>query len=242
MFENGGSMKFEKNIEKLEEFRLKIEKLKSKENTEIENLLKWRENLIKKIKISSKLINFNEVKDWHSDSNGNIHHKSGQFFLLQGVRTKGATGREVQTWDQPILSQKHGGVLAFLARETKKHGIQFLLEAKTEPGDDGDIKFCPSYQATQSNINRAHGGKIPDLSDIVLDNKGAQLIYATAHNEEGARFWKKTNYNLILMLDDPKNIETEKEKYMWASLTQIKKLSLIDNIVNPFVKTILFMI
>ena len=235
-------MKFEKNIKKLETFRLKVENLKSKEDTKIENLLKWRENLTKKSIVSSKLINFNEVKGWHSDSNGNIHHKSGQFFSLQGVRTEGAAGREVQTWDQPILSQKHGGVLAFLARETKDHGIQFLLEGKTEPGDDGDVKFCPSYQATQSNINRAHGGKLPDLTNMILDHKGAQLIYETSHNEEGARFWKKTNYNLILMLDDPENNETKKENYIWASLTQIKKLSLIDNIINPFVKTILFMI
>ena len=74
--------------------------------------------MTKKSIVSSKLINFNEVKGWHSDSNGNIHHKSGQFFSLQGVRTEGAAGREVQTWDQPILSQKHGGILAFLARET----------------------------------------------------------------------------------------------------------------------------
>jgi len=235
-------MKFEKNIEKLEAFRLKIEKLKYKEDTEIKNLLKWRENLIKKSKISSKLINFNEVKDWYSDPYGNIHHKSGQFFSLQGIRIKSATDREVQIWDQPILFQKHGGILAFLTRETKEYGIQFLLEGKSEPGDDGDVKFSPSYQATQSNINRAHGGSLPYLSNIVLDNKGAQLIYATAHNEEGARFWKKSNYNLILKIDDPENSETKKENYIWASLTQIKKISLIDNIVNPFVKTILFMI
>ena len=52
----------------------------------------------------------------------------------------------------------------------------------------------------------------------------------------------KTNYNLILMLDDPENKEAKKENYIWTSLTQIKKLSLIDNIINPFVKTILFMI
>ena len=177
-------MKFEKNIKKLEAFRLKVKNLKSKEDTKIENLLKWRENLIKKSKASSKLINFNEVKGWHSDSNGNIHHKSGQFFSLQGVRTRGASSREVQTWDQPILCQKHGGILAFLARETKEHGIQFLLEGKTEPGDNGDVKFCPSFQATQSNINRAHGGKLPNLSNIVLNYKGAQLIYATSHNED----------------------------------------------------------
>ena len=235
-------MKFEKNIKKLEAFKIKLEKLKSKENTKIEDLLKWRDQLIENSKISSKLINFNEVKDWHTDSNGNVYHKSGQFFTLQGVRTVGASSREVKSWDQPILSQKHGGILAFLARETNERGVEFLLEGKTEPGDDGDVKFCPSYQATQSNINRAHGGKIPDLSNIVLEQKGAKLIYATSHNEEGARFWKKTNYNLILMLDDPENSDTKKENYIWASLTQIKKLSLIDNIINPFVKTILFMI
>ncbi len=205
-------------------------------------MLKWRENLIKKSKVSSKLINFNEVKDWSSDSDGNIHHKSGQFFTLKGVRTKGAIGREVQTWDQPILTQKHGGVLAFLARETEENGIQFLLEAKTEPGDDGDVKFCPSYQATQSNINRAHGGKLPELSNIVLNNGGAKLIYATAHNEEGARFWKKSNINVIVQLKNPFDKRVKGESYKWVSYSQIKRLSLKNNIINPFIKTILFMI
>ena len=47
---------------------------------------------------------------------------------------------------------------------------------------------------------------------------------------------------MILMLDDPNNIETKKNNYIWANLSQIKKLSLKRNIVNPFVKTILFMI
>ena len=95
-------MKFKKNIKKLEELRSKIEILKKKEETDIENLLKWRQNLIKKSKFSSKLINFNEVKNWKSDPSGNINHVSGQFFTLQGVRTSGATEREVKTWDQPI--------------------------------------------------------------------------------------------------------------------------------------------
>ena len=57
-----------------------------------------------------------------------------------------------------------------------------------------NVRYLIDKEATQSNINLAHGGKLPDLSNIVLDNQGAQLIYATAHNEEGARFWKKTNY------------------------------------------------
>ena len=235
-------MKFKNNLKKLEDFRRQLELLKNKEETNIENLLKWRKTLVKKSNISSKLIKLNQVKNWSIDSKGNINHKSKQFFSIKGVRTKGAKNREVNYWDQPILTQKHGGILAFLTRKTKKHGIQFLLKGNTEPGDDGEVKFCPSFQATQSNINRAHGGNLPHLSDIVLKRKGTKLIYATSHNEEGARFWKKINYNLILQIKDPENKETKRNNYIWASLTQIKKLSLINNIVNPFVKTILFMI
>ena len=235
-------MKIKKKLNKLIKFRSLVELSKKKEEYDIKKILRWRNNLIKKNKTHSKIINFNEVKDWDTDINGNVRHKSGQFFSLKGVRTKGASMREVASWDQPILTQKHGGVLAFLARNTERYGVQFLLNAKTEPGDNGDIKLCPTFQATQSNINRAHGGDIPKLSNIILNNKGAKIIYATSHNEEGARFWKKTNINLILLLDDPENEATKKPNYIWASLTQIKKLSLIDNVINPFVKTILFML
>ncbi len=242
MYKKNMSIKFKNNFNNLKKFRSLVDSLKDKEETDIKKILKWRKDLIKKNTTKSKIINLNKVDNWSLDKNGNINHKSGQFFSVKGVRTKGATKREVKSWDQPILTQKHGGILAFLSRKTNNNGVQFLLNAKTEPGDNGDIKFCPSFQATQSNINRAHGGIIPHLSDLILRNKGAKLIYATSHNEEGARFWKKTNINLILLLDDPNNKLTKKPNYIWASLSQIKRLSLIDNIVNPFVKTILFMI
>jgi len=91
-------------------------------------------------------------------------------------------------------------------------------------------------------MNRAHGGRLPKYYDIVIEQKGAKLIYCAAHNEEGARFWKKSNLNLIVMLNNPFDKRIEGENYKWASLTQIKKISLLNNIINPFVKTILFMI
>ena len=113
-------MKLKKNLNKLIKFRSLVELSKKKEESDITKILKWRNNLIKKNKTYSKIINFNKVKDWKTDNNGNVCHKSGQFFSLKGVRTKGASTREVASWDQPILTQKHGGVLAFLARNTKR--------------------------------------------------------------------------------------------------------------------------
>ena len=235
-------MKFKGSLKNLQDFRKKLDSLRHKEDSNINNLLKWRIKLKQNNQFSSKLVNLSEVKGWKKDSLGNISHISKQFFSIEGVRIKNAKNREVKNWDQPILNQKHGGVLALLARETNNKGIEFLLEAKSEPGDDGDIKFCPTYQATISNINRAHGGKRPKLSNIILNKKGAKLIYATSHNEEGGRFWKKTNYNLLLLLDKKHNNSIKDKNFIWASLKQIKKLSLINNKVSPFVKTILFMI
>ena len=124
----------------------------------------------------------------------------------------------------------------------QKFGTEFLIDARIEPGDDSIIKISPSFQATQSNINRAHGGRIPDLSNIVLKNEGAKLIYSTAHNEEGARFWEKSNLNVIVQLNNPYDPRIEGKNYKWASYSQLKKISLKNNITSPFVKTILFMI
>lgn len=235
-------MNFVKNIKRLNSFRELISANTSKEKKSINDILKWRKKLLKKIKIKTKLINIIQCKDWRIDKNRNIFHKSGQFFKIQAVKITGADKREVKSWSQPIFTQKHGGILAFISRYTKERGVEFLLEAKTEPGDGPDIKIASSFQATQSNMNRAHGGKLPNYYDIVVKQKGAKLIYCAAHNEEGARFWKKSNLNMIVQLNNPYDKRIKGENYRWASLSQIKKISLKDNIVNPFVKTILFMI
>ena len=235
-------MKYKNNINNLIKLKKEIIKLQANEDNDIKELLRWRKKLKKKSKIKTKLINLDECKDWYLDKNKNLYHKSGQFFKVQGVKISGASLREVKSWTQPILTQKHGGILAFICRVTKKKGVQFLLEGKTEPGDNADVKITSCFQATQSNMNRAHGGKRPKFYDIVVNLKGAKLIYCAAHNEEGARFWKKSNLNVIVHLKNTNDKRIKGLNYKWASLSQIKKISLMNNVVNPFVKTILFMI
>lgn len=235
-------MNFKRNLKKLNSFKKEMKKYEHLEKTDISSILKWVKARQKKVKTVSKLINLNQCKDWFLDKNNNLYHKSTQFFKVKGVETKGAAGREVKSWTQPILTQKHGGVLAFISRQSKKYGTQFLIDAKIEPGDDSILKISPSFQATQSNMNRAHGGKRPKFYDIVIQNKGAELIYYTIHNEEGARFWKKSNWNVIVKLKNPNDKRIKGDNYRWVSFKQIKKLALKNRYVNPFVKTILFIL
>ena len=235
-------MNYKRNIKNLIKFRNDLSLSKRKEKKEIKSILKWVNRLQRNVRTESKLINLNECNNWFLDKNNNLYHKSGQFFKVKGVKTSGASNREVKSWTQPILTQKHGGVLAFICRETKKFGVEFLIDAKIEPGDDSQLKISPSFQATQSNMNQAHGGKKPKFYDIVIKLNKSKLIYYTIHNEEGARFWKKSNWNVIVKLNDPYDKRIKGNNYKWVSLSQIKKLSLSNRLVNPFVKTILFMI
>ena len=78
---------------------------------------------------------------------------TGQFFRIEGVRVRSAPGlREISGWDQPIFTQSDGGVLALLCRETAGRGVEFLLQAKADPGNIGYLQFCPTIQSTWENI------------------------------------------------------------------------------------------
>jgi len=223
----------------LEILRKKIEKYKNFSGDNISKLIKKRKSLQKKETMISKRCSIQSLKDWRMDK-GKIYHKSNQFFSVEGVKVKNAR-REVKKWDQLIFNQPHGGLLAFVVRETKKYGIEFLLCLRSEPGDK-NIKFCPSFSATKSNMNRAHGGKRTDLYEIIIKKKGAKIIAKSAQNEEGARFWRKRNENWLVQLKDPHNKLTKKENFVWANIGQIKRLCLEECMINPYVKTILFMI
>ncbi|MEE2998734.1 MAG: NDP-hexose 2,3-dehydratase family protein [Pseudomonadota bacterium] len=230
--------KIDENV--LLEFRSRLRKNIENEPTDPENVLNWLENLRQKKLFESHLIKLSAVEDWsvHLDT-GNIEHSTGQFFSVEGVRTKAHGLREVNEWDQPIFNQIEGGILAIISGEIEG-SIKFLLHAKAEPGNIDGLQIAPTLQCTQSNLKKAHLGGSPPLSNVLSQNAPSRLIYCAKHNEEGGRFWQKSNINCIIHIDDIEWIENQLNEYfMWVSLSQIKKLCLIDNIISPFVKTII---
>ena len=202
-------------------------------------ILAWREQQRERIRFSADLIGLDEVRGWSRGAGGNVRHTSGQFFGVEGVRVESGDLREVASWDQPVYTQLEGGILALLTRERAVNGIEFLLHAKAEPGNIGVIQLSPTIQSTWSNIRRAHAGKRPPMVEVLTAEAGVRIVYRAEHNEEGGRFWRKSNENIIAFLDDERVIETDMTMFCWASLSQIKELALMDNVLSPFVKTIL---
>jgi oxidase EvaA len=223
----------------LDWFRQRLAASRAIEPKDPAPVLAWRDKQRHSIQFKADLIGLDEVRGWSRDEQGNVRHKSGQFFGVEGVRVESGALREVTSWDQPIYTQLDGGVLGMIARETAEQGVQFLLQAKAEPGNIGILQLCPTIQSTRSSIRRAHAGKSPPMVEILVAEAGVRIIYRAEHNEEGGRFWQKSNENVIAFLDDERVIETDIAMFHWASLSQIKELALMDNVLSPFVKTIL---
>lgn len=225
--------------EHLEWFRDRLEVSRAQESVDPQPVLDWLDQLRAQIRFSADLIPLSLVDGWQPDGDGNIRHKSGQFFGVEGVRVKAAGLREVRSWDQPIFTQPEGGILAMVARESEEAGVQFLLQAKAEPGNIGTLQLVPSLQCTWSNMKRVHEGASPPLTELLRADRGVRWVYRAQHNEEGGRFWRKSNENVVIFLDDETLIKTNLAMFYWASWSQIKELALRDNVLSPFVKTIM---
>jgi oxidase EvaA len=202
-------------------------------------LLDWLEARRKEVPFSAELIPLREVAGWHQADNGNIGHATGQFFRVEGVRVQSAPGvREVAAWDQPIFTQSEGGIFALLCRETPGRGIEFLLQAKADPGNIGYLQLCPTIQSTLENLRGLKGAKRPVLAECLDPSENIRVVYRSKHNEEGSRFWQKSNENMILFVEDTSRLAIDEETYRWASLSQIKQMMLLDNVVGPYVRTV----
>ena len=221
--------------------KLLKKQIDSSQKINLDPILKWLNNKRKISKAKVKLVSISSLSDWLYDKSlGIIRHKKGtdKFFSIQGIKINNASTSEVNNWDQPILVQKEGGILAIICQKQGKQ-IKFLLHAKFEPGNIGKVQLAPTIQATYSNLKRHHGGVKPRFSEY-LNYPKTTIIYSSKHNEEGSRFLKKSNINSLVLIDQNETIYlTQDDDYIWLTLPEIKLLFLYDNIVNPFVKTIL---
>jgi oxidase EvaA len=155
---------------------------------------------------------------------------SGRFFGIVGLTWReGPVQRR-----QPFIEQREVGTLGFIGRR-REHGIELLVQAKSEPGNVGVVQLAPTCQATASNRDRVHGGHTPPYSDYFSD-LSAKIISESLQSEEGTRFFGKLNRN-ILVLDD--HVEVEDDQHRWMPFKLFSQLLIEDFMVNTDARSIL---
>jgi len=185
-------------------------------------------------------IGINDLDKWNVDNNsGNISHDSKGFFEVIGIKVTNTFDREVgkKGWMQPMIGKNPGGILGILMK--KINGVpHYLVQAKAEPGNIGKLQLSPTLQATTSNLLKAHGGLRPLFAEYFDEPKNAKIIYGKWQSEDGGRFHLKSNFNMIVEVDENEQLQIP-DSYIWVTLFQIKQLLKIENFVGPHIRGII---
>jgi len=200
-----------------------------------DDCLAWLEHQREKTHVNIEQIPFDKLRQWYFNKDtGNLHHESGHFFSIQGIHVKTNYG-VIPEWSQPIIDQPEIGILGIITR--KVDGIlYFLMQAKIEPGNINYVQLSPTLQATKSNYRKIHKGETPAYLEYFLDDTKSSVLLDQLQSEQGARFLKKRNRNIIVEVNE--NVPL-RDNFCWLTLGQIIRLMGYDNVVNMDSRTVI---
>ena len=200
-----------------------------------DEVVAWIERRNREVEVRVEEVPFADLNGWHFDATtGNLVHDSGKFFSIVGIDVRTNTGCE-QHWTQPIINQPEVGYLGIICKEFDGV-LYFLLQAKIEPGNVNCVQLSPTLQATRSNYTQVHGGKKPAYLEYFQNAKPDQIVLDQLQSEQGARFLRKRNRNIIIRVEEDIAVG---EDFRWLTLGQIKALMRRDNTVNMDTRTVL---
>ena len=235
--ENG----YELDFDSIERVKLMLELLRDDNQiNKLDYVIEWFNKKREESDMVVEEIGINELDKWNVDPNsGNIEHESGGFFEVIGVKAANTFDREVgkKGWTQPMIAKNPGRILGILMKRI--NGIpHYLLQAKAEPGNIGKLQLSPTLQATTSNLLKAHGGKRPIFAKYFDEVNNPKIIYAKWQSEDGGRFHLKSNYNMIVEVNEDEELIIP-DYFIWVTLFQIKQLLKIENFVGPHIRGII---
>jgi oxidase EvaA len=210
--------------------------------------VQWYESLSEANHVTVESIPLSQCRQWVIGDD-RIFHESGAFFFIEGVRVGIGSDREVgrQGWDQPFLTQVgyDGGILG-LVRKNICGVPHYLIETKFEPGNYNKWQISPTLQATFSNIERAHKGRMPRFSELFLEPERFDMDVLREQwlSEDGGRLFNKRNKGMLLQApDETEHFSSLPDAFRWVSLWQLKELIREKNaMVGPHIRSILSLI
>ena len=209
--------------------------MKSKVLIDTEGLKSEFRRLKKTSKFSVKQIPFAQLDSWQfKEFTGNLVHASGKFFKIEGLRVKTNFG-SLGFWEQPIINQPEIGILGIITKKLDKVRY-FLMQAKAEPGNINTFQLSPTVQATKSNYTKVHKGKEPLFLEFFLQSSKAKVLVDQLQSEQGARFFRKRNRNMIIEIEEEIDLPPN---FYWLTSGQIKELLTVDNFVNMDARSVL---
>jgi len=182
----------------------------------IDDIISWynRQKIMFELDVTKKPLS--QLKGWIIKDES-IYSKNNYFSII-GVKVNAET-REVTSWMQPLIEDVNIGLLAFVIK--KINGIMhFLIQAKVEPGNKDIIELSPTVSCS-NYVNITQQEQRPFMFDEVF-NPVNIIHYDSFQSEEGGRFYKVQNKNMIVEIirSDEQQLPSN---YIWMTLKQMKE-------------------
>jgi len=171
-------------------------------------------SIIQKIQINRSnstlpnLIKLNELENWKISDRSITPIDNKQFEIIQ-IKFS-AKGREVSSWDQPILTSFGEGFVELVCGRIAGD-LQFLFSLQKEPGLKNYVELGPSLIIEP-------GRQIPENN--FLSRRGAVLLAENKQSDEGGRFFQDISTYRLIDLGDV----IEEENEIWLNLAQVHEL------------------
>lgn len=199
----------------------------------MDDLWAWIKIRNAETKVNIQKIDFSYSGFWfYDETDGYIRNRNNSFFQIAGYQE---IKMDKIIKEQPLIIQDEIGYLGIICKEIGGV-LNFLMQAKIEPGNINNIQISPTIQATKSNFTRMHGGTAPAYLDYFVNRGKYNVIVDQIQSEQSSRFYKKRNRNIIIFVDE--EIEVL-DSHRWMTLGQIKEFLKVDNMVNMDTRTVL---
>ena len=192
----------------------------------------WLEERRLASSLAVRPIPFAECAEWIAGDE--IRHRTGRYFQVVGVSVEDGP---LAGWQQPLLRQTEVGILGFLVRPTDRE-TEWLVQAKTEPGNVGGTQLAPSVQATQSNYMRVHGGaETRHLGWFVAPPPDASVAADLLASEQGTRFLHKANRNVVV--ETAADVGPLEPAWRWLTASTVRALLTRDFRINTDARSVI---
>ena len=192
----------------------------------LDDIISWFTGQKTKFDLQVTPCDLRSIADWDM-SDECLRHKGEQFFRVIWVDVE-ISNREVTAWQQPLVEPVREGIIAFIVKRIQGV-LHFLVQAKLECGNFDILEFAPTVQCITGSY--ANSLKVLPYLEYVLTARPDQIRYDTRQSEEGGRFYREQNRNLLIEADEDFPIECP-ENYQWMTLNQLLMFARFNNYLN----------
>ena len=119
--------------------------------------------------------------------------------------------------------------------------LQFLVHLRQEVGSRNFVEIGPTVQCNILNEQLGVSCSSRHFLHLFQDTGRATVIHDSMQSEEGGRFFREQNRNMIILLDPSEQLSVT-ENFRWLTLREILDLLLHSNYVNIQARSLLSLV